>query len=116
MTTCTRLLPLAIASSRWAARPILPPSPVIAAMWSIHTNVGWFAIALPPSAVAFADHSGFTYTDAPAYGLSTWPAAYADGVASIDAAAAAAASDPALTAAIVRRRFSAFMTLLSDGD
>lgn len=50
-------------------RPFAPP---MAAMRSSHTPVGWLETREPPgSAAAFADHSGFTYTLAPEYGLST---------------------------------------------
>src|SRR5688572_11808737 len=60
------------ASSRCAATPRAPPVPLIAAMRSIHTAVGWFAILLPPgSAFALAAQSGLTYCFAPTYGLST---------------------------------------------
>ncbi len=53
---------------------MLPLAPLIAAIRSSQTPVGWLEIRLPPvSAAAFADHSGFTYTLAPAYGLSTLP-------------------------------------------
>ncbi len=39
----------------------MPPlTPSIAAIRSSHTKVGWLATALPPSALALADHSGFT--------------------------------------------------------
>src|SRR5690606_32198701 len=64
--------PWSTASSRWSRRPIRPPAPSIAAMRSIQTAVGSSATAEPPgSEAALADHSGFTYTLAPAYGLST---------------------------------------------
>jgi hypothetical protein len=42
-------------------------------MRSIHTPVGWFAIALPPPATAFARQIGLLYTPAPEYGLSARP-------------------------------------------
>src|SRR5688500_3533542 len=52
--------------------PVLPELlPAIALMRSIHTPVGWFAIALPPPADAFARQMGLLYTPAPEYGLST---------------------------------------------
>src|SRR4051812_9970730 len=58
----------------WARTPIPPLTPLMAAIRSSQTPVGWLETRLPPgSAAAFADHSGFTYTLAPAYGLSTRP-------------------------------------------
>src|SRR5688500_4952272 len=46
--------------------------PLIAAMRSIHTPVGWLETLLPPgSAFALAAQSGLTYIFALAYGLST---------------------------------------------
>src|SRR3569833_2365479 len=55
-----------------------PDGAVIAAIESSQTPVGWFEMRLPPdSAAALADQSGFTYTLAPEYGLSTCASAAA---------------------------------------
>lgn len=86
MTSWIVCAPWLTALLRWSSRPIPPATPLIAAMRSSHTAVGWLEILLPPgSAAAFADHSGFTYTLAPAYGLSTRAAAFADAFADAEA-------------------------------
>src|SRR3954464_12980893 len=63
--------PWATAASRWARRPLAPGVPLMAAMRSSHRAVDWLAILPPPPADALADQSAFTYSLAPAKGLST---------------------------------------------